>query len=63
VARHCNFGVFVVKYSSTGQHPMRAALRDLTRRVDLPICGVLNHVERGNAYRYGYGRNYQAYLH
>ncbi|HVZ14737.1 MAG TPA: Wzz/FepE/Etk N-terminal domain-containing protein [Bauldia sp.] len=61
VARHCDLGLFIVKHAATGQHAVRAALRDLTRRVDLPICGVLNRIERGDGYRYGYGRDYQGY--
>jgi capsular exopolysaccharide synthesis family protein len=61
VARHCDVGLFVVKYAATSQQAVRASLRDLTRRVDLPICGILNRVEKGDSYRYGYGRDYQQY--
>ncbi len=61
VAKHCDLGLFIVKYAATSQQAVRASLRDLTRRVDLPICGVLNRVEKGDSYRYGYGRDYQRY--
>jgi Mrp family chromosome partitioning ATPase len=59
VARHCDIGLFVARYASTGQRAISASLRDLSRRVDLPVCGVLNQVEKADSYQYAYGRKYQ----
>ena len=61
VARHCDLGLFVVRYASTGQQALRGGLRDLTRRTDLPICGVLNQVAEADGSRYGYQRKYRSY--
>ena len=60
VARHCDLGVFVVRYASTSQHAVRTGLRDL-KRVDVPICGVLNQVEMAEGYRSGHDRRYRHY--
>jgi Mrp family chromosome partitioning ATPase len=61
VARHCDMGLYVVRYASTGQQAIRAGLRDMTRRTDLPICGVLNQVAEAEGSRYGYQRKYRNY--
>ena len=61
VARHCDLGIFVAKYAVTGQGAVRASLRDMMRRIDLPVCCVLNCVDRGASYQYGYGGSYQRY--
>ena len=60
VARHCDLGIFVVRYASTNQHAVRTSLRDLAR-VDVPICGILNQVEKAEVYRYGSSRKYRNY--
>jgi succinoglycan biosynthesis transport protein ExoP len=60
VARHCDLGLFVVRYASTNQHAVSISLRDLTR-LEVPICGVLNHVEKAEGYRYGHSRAYRNY--
>jgi capsular exopolysaccharide synthesis family protein len=60
VARHCDLGIFVVRYASTNQHAVRTSLRDLAR-VDVPICGILNQVEKAEVYRYGNSRKYRNY--
>jgi capsular exopolysaccharide synthesis family protein len=61
VARHCDAGVFVVRYASTGQNVVRSSLRELMDRTDLPIFCVLNMVAQTDTYeQYGkYRRYYQ----
>jgi capsular exopolysaccharide synthesis family protein len=61
VARHCDIGLYVVRYASTAQQAIRSGLRDLTRRTDLPICGVLNQIAEADGSRYGYQRKYRSY--
>jgi capsular exopolysaccharide synthesis family protein len=61
VARHCDIGVYVVRYASTGQQAIRGGLRELTRRTDLLICGVLNQVAEAEGSRYGNKRRYRSY--
>jgi capsular exopolysaccharide synthesis family protein len=60
VARYCDLGIFVVRYASTNQQTVRAGLRDL-KRVDVPICGVLNQVARSEIYPFGHYRKYLQY--
>ena len=61
VARFCDIGVFVVRHAATSQHHIRSSLRDLVFRLDLPICGVLNQIDRTSSYAYGYQRKYEQY--
>ena len=61
VARHCNLGLFVVRYGSTGQQALRSGLRDMTRRTHVPICGVLNQVPASDTSHYGYNSKYRHY--
>lgn len=59
VARHCNAGVFVVRYASTSQRIVRSSIRELMGRTDVPIYGVLNVVARADSYgQYGKYRQY-----
>ncbi len=60
VARHCDAGVMVVRYSSTSQRLVLSGLREL-ERTGVPIYGVLNMVSRADGHgRYSaYGRYYQ----
>jgi capsular exopolysaccharide synthesis family protein len=64
VARFCDVGIFVVRQGATSQHHIRSSLRDLSLRLDLPICGILNQIDRSSAYAYGrhskYGQYYGA---
>lgn len=61
VARYCDAGVFVVRYAATSQHHIRSSLNELAGRLDIPVCGVLNQVQRNSGYAYGYGRKYDRY--
>jgi Mrp family chromosome partitioning ATPase len=61
VARHCDIGLYIVRYASTGQQAIRGGLRELARRTDLPICGVLNQVAEAEGSRYGNHRKYRSY--
>ena len=61
VARHCELGIFVVRHASTGQQDVRAGLRDLGMRTDLPICGLLNNVSEVDGPFRGYKRKYRNY--
>jgi capsular exopolysaccharide synthesis family protein len=61
VARHCSIGLFVVRYGSTGQQALRGGLRDIARRSDTPIYGVLNQVPASDDSRYGSNRKYRNY--
>lgn len=61
VARYCDAGLFVVRYASTGQHALRAALRDLRARSDTGVLGVLNGVAKADTYRYGSRGQYRKY--
>lgn len=61
VARHCDMGLFVVRYASTGQNAVRGSLRDLAGRTDTPIFCVLNNVDKADSDQYGYSRKYRNY--
>jgi capsular exopolysaccharide synthesis family protein len=58
VARHCDLGIFVVRYSSTHQHDIRASLREL-RGPDVPLVAVLNLIPKAESYGYGDRRKYR----
>ncbi len=55
VARHCDAGVFLVRYASTSQRIIRSSLRELIERTDVPIFGILNMVAKAESYGY-YGK-------
>ncbi|MEO8667395.1 MAG: GNVR domain-containing protein, partial [Bauldia sp.] len=61
VARYCDVGIFVVRHATTSQRHIRSSLRDLTLRLDVPLFGILNQVDRTSTYAYGQQRKYSQY--
>lgn len=61
VARHADAGLFVVRYAATPQQAVRNGVRELVRRVEVPVYGVLNDVDLADGTYYGYSKRYRAY--
>jgi capsular exopolysaccharide synthesis family protein len=60
VARHCDTGLFVVRFAATAQTQVRASAREIAR-AGLPMVGVLNMVTAAEGRTYGYNKKYRAY--
>lgn len=61
VAKHCDLGLFIVRYAQTSQLAVHASLRDLLMQQSIPVCCVLNQTERATAYGYGSKGRYRDY--